>query len=453
MLALYGPEASGQVQQSQFESFSFADLKDFLLSEPLLPPPSPAITATLTPEEGTGAAEGETPTPIPTPTTPPAFFVQTALAGADWVIFAMLDRDPAFDSADALNLFLAQRPDIARNSRVIVFAHNAPYYLDATQISQLTAYYGVYSKTDAFIDAAVRGLFLEAPLQGRSPVSIEGIRYDLKQITKPEANQVIELYIIDEGIPKSPPSEEPLEAVPGATLRLQTGIIIDGNGNPVPDGTIVQFIQQDRLEGFVNVIEERPTVKGVANLDYLLEARSGNFRITAAAGVATSSQEIDIVIGENAIVSVSTTTPTPTPTSTPTRTPTSTLTPTITPSPMPSRTPTATPTISPIEAESEPALLSINSTGQMLLAFGVGLMITGYAGFAFGQNENDGLSETLRCVLWGLIGALLSYIYFSLGLPGTAWIEPLGYWAGLVTTTAGGLFGLLFYRLTRNKVT
>jgi hypothetical protein len=85
----------------------------------------------------------------------------------------------------------------------------------------------------------------------------------------------------------------------------------------------------------------------------------------------------------------------------------------------------------------------------MVLALSAGLIVIGYAGFAFGQNANGGMSLTLRCVLWGLIGALVSYIYFSLGLPGTAWIEPLGYWAGLVTTVAGGLIGLVFYRLTQ----
>jgi beta-N-acetylhexosaminidase len=452
MLALYGPEASGQVQQSQFDSFSFSDLREYLTVGPQpLPLPVPIVTGTVTSEEGINAPEEETPTPSPTPTPQPALLVQNALAEADWIIFATLDPDPSYESSDALNLFLEQKPDVARNSRVIVFAYNAPYFLDATQISQLTAYFGVYSKMDAFVDSSVRALFQEGPLRGRSPVSIEGISYDLSQITKPYPIQVIELYVVDQGVPKSPASEEPLEVVPGATLRLQTSVIIDSNGNPVPDGTLVQFIQQDRIQGFVNVIDERPTVGGVANLDYLLEARTGNFRITASAGDAEASQEIDIVIGENAIVSVNTLTPTATPTSTPTKTPTPTSTPTITPSPTSTQTPVPTPSATPVVDPSEPTLVSFSTTGQMLMAFGVGLVVTSYAGFAVGRNENEGLSNTLRCILWGLIGGLLFYLYFALNLPGFAWLDDLGYWAGLITTVAGGVLGLVAYRLSRGS--
>jgi beta-N-acetylhexosaminidase len=448
MLALYGPEASGQVQSAQFESFSFADLEDYLEGgEQIISVPGPVVTATAAPDDSSTTPGGETPTPSPTPTPPPAFFVQAALDDADWILFAMLDPNPAADSSDALAQFLDQRPDVARNSKVIVFAHNAPYFLDATQISQLTAYYGVYSKMAAFVDASVRAMFLEVPLRGRSPVSIEGIRYDLRQVTKPYPLQVIELYILDENIPTSPVSEEPLEVVPGSTLRLQTGVIVDHNGNNVPDGTMVQFIQQDRIQGFVNVIDEKPTVGGVANLDYLLEARTGNFRITASAGEASASQEIDIVIGENAIVSVNTLTPTATPTSTPSQTPTATPIPSATPTPTATSTPIPSPTPELEEEEPDSSILTLNSTGQMLLTFGIGLVVTGSAGFIVGRNESRSLSKTFRCILWGLIWGLLFYIYFSIEFPGTAWLEVFGYWAGLVTTVAGGLFGILAYRL------
>jgi hypothetical protein len=87
----------------------------------------------------------------------------------------------------------------------------------------------------------------------------------------------------------------------------------------------------------------------------------------------------------------------------------------------------------------------------MLLAFGVGLVVTSYAGIAVGRNESGGLSNTLRCVLWGLIGGLLFYIYYSLDLPGFEWLDKLGYWAGLMTTLIGGLVGLLGYRLSNNR--
>jgi beta-N-acetylhexosaminidase len=300
---------------------------------------------------------------------------------------------------------------------------------------------------DAFVDAAVRALFQESPLAGRSPVDVEGIRYDLFQVTNPNPEQVIELYIVDQGTLKSPPGEEPLEVLPGATLRLQTGVIVDHNGNPVPDGTPVQFVQQDRLQGFVNVIGEQPTVAGIANLDYLLEARAGNFRITAASGEARSSQEVDIVIGENAVVSVNTPTPAPTNTATPTLTPS--LTPTPSPSPSPTSTPTPEPTatVTPEPLPPAPEAQTVVDEFQLLLGFGLGLVITGGAGFAVGRNQGLGATQSVRCVLWALLGALIAYNYYALGLPGASMLESLGSWGGLLVTLFGGLLGLLIYRL------
>ncbi|MGW8319199.1 MAG: glycoside hydrolase family 3 N-terminal domain-containing protein [Candidatus Promineifilaceae bacterium] len=445
MLALYGPEASAQVRPGQLMSFSLADLEEFLISRPSASSTPSPQAATPTPRVPT--AEAAPPlTPLPTPTPSRASEVAGALAQADWVLFAMLDPSERWPSSDALNQFLAERPDIVRNANVIVFAFNAPYYLDTTEISKLTAYYGVYSKIDPFVDAAVRALFEESPLKGRSPVSIEGIGYNMFETTQPTPEQVIELYVLDEGTLKSPPGEAPLEVLPGATLRLQTGAIRDHNGNPVPDGTLVQFIQQDRIQGFVNVIAERTTVDGVANLDYLLEARTGNFRITAAAGDARASQEVDIVIGESAIVSVNTPTPAPTSTATPTGTPTQTATATVPPSPTATHTPQ--PTSTPSLAESEPddgvrgALVGL----QMLLAFAAGLLVTGGAGYVMSRGDDHDLDQTVRGILWGVVGGLAAYNYFALGLPGTGWLVDLGGWAGLLTTVIGGSAGLLLYR-------
>jgi beta-N-acetylhexosaminidase len=445
MLALYGPEATAQVRPQQFKSFTYSELKEALLAAPdILPTPGPLITPTLTSNSSNPLIASATLTPTPAPTT--ADLVNVALAEADWVIFAQLAPESEAEDSDAARLFLSQRADIVRNAKVIVLAHNAPYYLDTTEISKLAAYFGVYSKLDAFVDAAVRALFKESPLAGRSPVDIEAIRYDLFQVTQPDTEQVIELYIVDQGTLKSPPGEAPLEVLPGATLRLQTGVIIDHNGNPVPDGTPVQFIQQDRLQGFVNVIGEQPTVDGIANLDYLLEARAGNFRITAAAGEAQGSQEVDIVIGENAIVSVSTPTPGPTNTATPTLTPSPTETPTQVPTSTPTSTPEPTATTVPSPEPPEPVVATIVDEYQVLLGFGLGLMVTGGAGYLLSRNEQYSAPRLVRCMLWGMLGALLAYNYYALGLPGTDLLDSLGAWGGLFITMFGGAIGLLLYR-------
>jgi beta-N-acetylhexosaminidase len=82
MVALYGPDASGQLQPTQVESFSFVDLEQFLDAgtEPIfLPTPAPIPTLTL--EEA-----ALNPTPIPTATTPAGFLVQESLKGTNWIV-------------------------------------------------------------------------------------------------------------------------------------------------------------------------------------------------------------------------------------------------------------------------------------------------------------------------------------------------------------------------------
>ncbi|MFZ0545653.1 MAG: glycoside hydrolase family 3 N-terminal domain-containing protein [Candidatus Promineifilaceae bacterium] len=452
MLALYGPQASDQVRPEQLRSYSFEELELYLQNAPI-PAPTPTAepgVATATPESEVSAGE-PAPTPVPTPTISPAFFVQESLVDADLIIFAMLNPDESVAGSQALNEFLARRPEIARDARIIVFAYNAPYYLDTTEISRLTAYFGVYSQIDRFVDASVRALFQEATLQGRPPVNVPGISYDLFEVTKPDPSQVIELYIVDQGEPQSPPSQAPLEVVPGATLRLQTGVIRDHNGNTVPDGTLVQFVQQDRIQGFVNVIDERPTVDGIANLDYLLEARTGNFRITAVSGEAISSQEINIVIGESAIVSVNT----PIPTATILATITSTPSPTETPAPTFTLTPTATPRPSPTavpdnEAE-EPPVEPIPRELQMILGITAGLLVTGGTGYFIGRNGSRRLDKTVRWVLWAFAGGLLAYNYFALDLPGAGLITEWNGWAGFVITVIGGAIGLAAYQWVKRS--
>ena len=80
------------------------------------------------------------------------------------------------------------------------------------------------------------------------------------------------------------------------------------------------------------------------------------------------------------------------------------------------------------------------------VGFGIGLVVTGGAGYMMGKNSNYGLAQVVRCMLWGLMGALVAYNYYALGLPGATWFEPLGNWGGLLITMFGGVIGLLLYR-------
>jgi hypothetical protein len=205
----------------------------------------------------------------------------------------------------------------------------------------------------------------------------------------------------------------------------------------------VQFIQQDRIQGFVNVIAERPTLNGIANLDYVLEDRTGHFRITASAGEAHASQEVDILIGEGNTVTVNINTPTATVTPTPSATPTGT--PTATTTPRPSRTPLPTMTPSPTPTPTPPVVtLPLHET-QMALGVLVGLLLTGGFGVVIGRNGHTDLTKLVRLVLWGLVGGLLFYNYFALNLPGASLLANVGVWAGLLATITGGLAGMILY--------
>lgn len=441
ILALYGPNASAQIGPQQILSFSFADLEEFLDAGPgPIPPPTP-LAGTPSPEAEESEGEGDVDSPDAAATVEfsPAFQVQSALQNAEWVIFAALDLAGEQAQPSVLKRFLAERSDVVRNTRTIVFAYNAPYYLDTTEISKLTAYYAVYSKIDAFIDTSVRTLFQEHPARGSSPVDIAATDYDLEEVTQPGPNQVIDLFVVRAGSPESPPSEEPMELVVGDTLRLRTGVIVDHNGHPVPDGTPVQFIQQDRLQGFVSVIGERPTVGGVAELDYVLEARTGQFRITATSGNARSSQQLDIAIGENVRVVVVTLTPAPTVTVTNTPQPTDTPQPTLTVAP------TALPTETPVEPPEDPNVTGpISENLGMLMGIVASAIFINFVGyFLLRTNGAWNRIRFVRLAAWGMICGFLAYNYYALRLPGASFFAPLGIWASLVTTTVGGVLGLL----------
>ena len=81
-----------------------------------------------------------------------------------------------------------------------------------------------------------------------------------------------------------------------------------------------------------------------------------------------------------------------------------------------------------------------------MLGFGFGLVVTGGAGYVLGRNRSYGAAQVVRCMLWGLLGALVAYNYYALGLPGATLLEPLGVWGGLLITVFGGVIGLLLYR-------
>ena len=399
MLQLYGPDATGQVSPEQVNSLTFSQLKQILSSK--------------TSETSEGG-----------PTAEAAKQVNELIRTADWIIFAMLDVNPAdYPDSDALNLFLRERSDSLQGKRLIALAFNAPYFLDTTEVSKLTAYYSLYSKSSPFLEMAVRLLFQEFQPHGSSPVDIDAIGYQIIEATRPDPNQVINIEIVTDGTPATgaaTPTSTP-QVSPGGTpipikldlkvgdiLTLRTGKIVDRNSRAVPDGTPVEF----RLLDTVLALEARlsaTTTDGVAQNQFKLD-RSGTWEITATSDPAQRSVRLILTIPEEGPVQVGFERPTPTSTSTPSPTPSPTSTPTPLP---PTPTPTATPT--PVATpQPEAARKTVDAMG-LLLSLAT-LLLVGGVSYVLPVSRSLILEERLRTSLTAIVWGMTGYVLFGIGL-------------------------------------
>ncbi len=218
---------------------------------------------------------------------------EIAIRQADWVIINMLDAEPGEPQTTLLLRFLSERQDLLRDKRIVVFAFNAPYFLDATTISKLTAYYCLFSKSEPFVEVAARLLFRELSPTGSLPVSVPGIEYDLFTATSPDPSQVIGLSLEMQQIPGSTAVATPeATATPsfrvGDTVTIKTSVILDHNGHPVPDGTGVRFSIVLSGEGGVVQQLDASTTQGVAGASFSID-RPGLLEISAESDPALTS--------------------------------------------------------------------------------------------------------------------------------------------------------------------
>ncbi len=386
VVRLYGPQAGGQISRSLLSSYSYTDLWQFLTNQEDLPP------------------------------------IENDLALANWVVFGALDYSSERPESQALRQLLSERYDLLRNKRVIVFAFNAPYYLDATDISKLTAYYGLYSKTAPFAELAARVLFQEISPPGALPVSVPGIGYDLINATKPDRDQVISLMVDlpepDNSVQTQTPEPTPVPTFKvGDTIPLRTGLILDANHHVVPNGTPVRFLFTTGGDTAVAQTVEAVTVNGVARASYRID-RAGLLEITANSDPAFNSDrlQLDITGGESAAITAIVPTSVPTETPTPTQTSTPTATPTLTPEP--------TPEPKPVLGDWVVALAVILASSALGLWLGISLVH-----FRWG----------IRWALCILIGGLLAYNYVVLKFPGSERVIAQGVTSGVVEVTFIGI--------------
>jgi beta-N-acetylhexosaminidase len=421
IVQFYGPDATGQVDPQLISSFTFDQLETYL-GAPAAPP-----TVTLS------TAEIVTPTPVPPSP------VGVALENADWVVFGMLNPQRGTPQSDVVNRFLAERADALRDPHVVVMAFDAPYCLDATEISKLSAYYAAYSHLTLFVRTSVRALFGEFVPQGDPPVTVTGISYDLLIRTSPDPEQTIPIYYSvskpvreGEGTPVPSEQEEPAaqpteEGQPAAEptqegqptaeprlekgdqLRLHTGEILDHNGHAVPDGTPVQFVFDYPQEGLEQSVLAT-TRNGIAEATLTLD-RTGRLDISVQADPVPRKVALQITIQEGGPATIVTPTPSPTPIPTPTSTPKPTPTPTREPPPSPTPVVTSEPAIE----EPEPSPKQEARILDLALAL-VGALVVGSSGYYAMRLGDRTVTRALRVALWCIIGGLALYVIYVLGL-------------------------------------
>ncbi len=384
VLRLYGPEADNQASTFRVSSYSFEHLQQMLDNQ-----------------------------------SPP--YIETDLARADWVIISMSDAN--LGQPHLISQFLAERQELLRDRKVILFSFSAPYYMDATDISKLTAYYALYSKQPPFIDVAARLLFQELTPLGASPVSVAGVGYDLIFAMSPDPNQIISLFLDLQPVPT--PEGEQVTAEPtavplfqiGDTIAVRTGMIHDFNGRPVPDGTVVQFSMTLTGEGG-GILQQVDAVTsaGIARAAFGLD-KTGLLEIRASSEPAVISEVLQMDISSSGaavtvVVPILTTTILPTP-----------------------GVQTLDQQDEFVSADGYPRF---NAWLLAVLLLAVGTWLTYWTIIRL-----SGMREGIRWSLAVLLGGLLGYNYLALGLPGSlAWSLENGILAVFSITFLGQMLGL-----------
>jgi beta-N-acetylhexosaminidase len=385
ILRLYGEQGGEQISEAHLSYYSF---DDFL--------------ATLESEEDT--------------------FFESSLRQADWVILSL----GGFENLPVLRQLLAENQTLLREKKIILFSFTAPYALDATDISKLTAYYGLYSYEPPFLEVAARLLFKELTPVGAAPVSIGGIGYELETVTQAAPNQLLTLNLAlpleasptlaaDSATPA--PTAIPMFQV-GDTLSVRTGAILDHNGNLVPDGTKVVFSLRTGGESGVQQLIETQTSGGIARADFQLD-QTGLLDIRVASGEATISETLRLDISDEGVAAAVTIIPPASPEA-------------VTP------TPASTPTLmvsSPYFDEGKPKF------SVWFIAFLLWILGAISAYFAGKSAESP-----LWGVRWGLmtlLGGLIAYNYLALNLLGASAVIESGLSGVIVFILGGEILGWL----------
>ncbi len=351
------------------------------------------------------------------------------LRRSQWVVFNLLNEDPSLPESRALKRLLSERLDLLREKNVIVFSYDVPYYLDSTDLANISAYYVLYNNTKSAMDIAARVFMRETIASGSLPVSIGAVDYQLGTITAPNPSQVIQIKLLT---PQQPDTTE-TSAVPtvetpvplfvlGENVRIQAGPIIDHNGNQVPDGTVVKFTVRLSTENLIIAQPETITQNGLATIDYRIE-REGIFDVTALSEPALISGRL-ILNTQGGLAQVIMPTETPTPTATPTL--------------MPSPTPTLMPTPTPDPSLNQSGYPRLTDWLLVMMLILVGAFLAWIVGYKWWGNVRWGV----RSAMCTVIGGLVAYLLLTVGIASIMdLVRASSSWFVVQTTMIGMLFG------------
>lgn len=411
LLSLYGPKGSNQLAEHRINTYSFAQLTQFL------------------------DGEGDQNAP----------YLSEHVHRSRWIIFNLQDTNSEYPESLALRRLLSENPSFLRDKTVLVFAYGTPFSLDSTEVSKITAYYGLFTPSRASLELASRVLMLEARPHSALPFSLPAVAYDLQFHLTPDPNQIINLALITQQITREPDTPTPADQTPtsgqdqnepeplfrlGEAVNIQAGPILDRNGNIVPDGTQAQFTIQLAGESLIIAMPEAQTRNGYASIEYRVE-REGIFSVTASSGEAKTSATLILTTqGGLAEVVMPTATPLPEPSATPVPTP----------SPEPTPDPDAYPT-GDTKTSSHPS--GFPKLNDWLLV--IMLLITGFAiSYGTGIVWWKERQWAIRGGLCTVIGGLAAYVLLGLGFPWlTNAIRQSGTWFVVQMSFVGMLFGWL----------
>ncbi len=383
--------------------------------------------------------------------TDPNARLQQLINESNWIIFAMLDVDPERNPASVVvKQFLRQQSESLGNKKIIVLALNAPYFLDSTEISKLTAYIGVYSKTQPFLESAVRALFRSYTPVGSPAVSVPGTRFrDLSERLQPDPENKLQLSVTLNGTPVEP-SPDNNTAAPIVTvdsiIRIQVDHILDHNGHPVPNGIPVQFHLSYENPEMTIPLEPTLTRNGSASREVILE-QVGRLLISASVGEANTTTPFALRVQDpiaeataNAMAtSAEVAKGTPIAAGIPLTATVSATGTAVAPTTAPGAGPPTleTPTLTEDWATMDTliiAMLTILVTLSLLLILQLHILPR---------------NILVHNMLWATICGLGSYILFALGVvPGTTFLlNTLRFWSAAVVVFIGMLLPLLWLRL------